>query len=201
MRGRVRSGAGDDGRPLAHRLERGAEQVEPLAVRQRRALAGRAGDDDPVGAVVDQVRGELLERVEVDRPVRPERGDDRRQNTAEHAESLRRSQGDTRAMAIRARARSLARRLVLRGASAASSSALGHEVVAPTCRATTSPRRQYDYAAWSGRSRTRSSSDTHSAGSRSRSSRRAPRLPRGDPADRERLCGVVRRGLRRLRAR
>ena len=69
MRGRVRARAGDDGGVVADRLERRAEQVEPLAVGQRRALAGRPGDDDAVGAVLDEVARERLERVEVDATV------------------------------------------------------------------------------------------------------------------------------------
>ena len=81
---------------LADRLERGAEEVEPLVVGERRALAGRAGDDDPVGAVVDEVAREALERVEVDRAVLAERRDDRRQDAAEH-EAIVRGLADARA--------------------------------------------------------------------------------------------------------
>ena len=65
-------------------LDRGAKEVEPLLVGEGRALAGRAGDDDPVGAVLDEVAREPLERVEVDRLVLAERGDDRRQDVPEH---------------------------------------------------------------------------------------------------------------------
>ena len=71
---------------VADRLERRAEQVEPLAVRQRRALAGRPGDDDAVRAVLDEVARERLERVEVDAAVGVERRDHRRQHVAEHVE-------------------------------------------------------------------------------------------------------------------
>ena len=87
MRGRVRAGAGDDRRVVADRLERGAEEVEPLVVGERRALAGRAGDDDAVGAVLDEVPRQPLERVEVDRAVLAERRHDRGQDVAEHAHS------------------------------------------------------------------------------------------------------------------
>ena len=89
MRSRVRAGAGDDRRRVADRLERGAEQVEALRVGQRRALAGRAGDDDAVGAVLDEVARESLERVEVDRTVLVERRHDRGQDVAEHPPIVR----------------------------------------------------------------------------------------------------------------
>ncbi len=69
MRGRVRARARDDRCLLADRLERSAEEIEPLGIGERRALAGRPGDDDPVGAVGDEVPREVLERVEVDRAV------------------------------------------------------------------------------------------------------------------------------------
>jgi hypothetical protein len=61
---RVGPGGRHDGRPLAHGLDRCADQVVALAVRERRALARRADDDEPVGAVVDEVQREALERVE-----------------------------------------------------------------------------------------------------------------------------------------
>ena len=89
VRGRVRAGAGDDRRLVADRLERGADQVEPLVVGERRALAGRAGDDDAVRAVLDEMARERLERVEVDAAVVVERRDHRRQDVAEHAGSVR----------------------------------------------------------------------------------------------------------------
>ena len=53
---------------------------------ERRALARRAGDDEPVGAVVDEVRRELAELVDVDLAVRAERRQDRGEDLAEHAE-------------------------------------------------------------------------------------------------------------------
>ena len=70
---------------VADRLDGGAEEIEPLVVGERRALAGRAGDDEPVRAVLDEMTREALERVEVDRPVLPERRHDRRQDMTEHA--------------------------------------------------------------------------------------------------------------------
>jgi hypothetical protein len=89
---RVGAGAGDDGGGVADRLDRGADQVEPLLVGERRALARRAGDDQAVGAVRDEVARERLQRVEVDRAVVAERRDDRGQDAAEHVvDSTRRA--------------------------------------------------------------------------------------------------------------
>src|SRR6266508_3747808 len=65
--GGVRAGAGDDG---------DAEELEPLVVAESRALAGGAGDDEPVGTTLDEVLREFAEALEVDRPVPPERRDD-----------------------------------------------------------------------------------------------------------------------------
>ena len=70
MRGVVRAGAGDDGRALADGLARGREEEELLLVAQRRRLAGRAADDDAVRAIVDEIRREVAEAVDVDRAVR-----------------------------------------------------------------------------------------------------------------------------------
>src|SRR5581483_9983810 len=84
VRGRVRPGAGDHRGRLADRLDRGTEQVEALVVGERRALARRPRDHEPVGAVLHKVAGELLERVEVDRAVVPERRDDRGEDPSEH---------------------------------------------------------------------------------------------------------------------
>ncbi len=80
----VRAGAGDDARALADRVARGREEEELLLVAQRRRLARRAADDDAVGAVVDEVRRELAEAVDVDRAVRLERRDHRGEDGAEH---------------------------------------------------------------------------------------------------------------------
>ena len=85
VRRRVGAGARDDRGRVADRLDRRADELEPLLVGQRRALAGRAGDDDSVRAVLDEVAREFLERVEVDRPVLAERRHDRRQDVSEHA--------------------------------------------------------------------------------------------------------------------
>ena len=51
VRRRVRAGARDDRRPVADLVERRLVQPEPLVVGERRRLAGRSGDDEPVGAV------------------------------------------------------------------------------------------------------------------------------------------------------
>src|SRR5438094_5733398 len=51
----VGAGPGDDGRTPVERVDGDAEQLEPFVVRERRALSGRPGDDDPAGARLDQV--------------------------------------------------------------------------------------------------------------------------------------------------
>ena len=68
--GRVRAGAGDDGRPVADLVERGLVEREALVVGERRRLAGRPGHDEPVGAVLDEVRRERAEAWRC-RPTRP----------------------------------------------------------------------------------------------------------------------------------
>ena len=80
----VGAGAGDDGRAVADLVERGGVELEPLVVGERRALARRAGDDEAVGAVVDEVARERAEAVEIDRAVSLERRHDRGQHLAEH---------------------------------------------------------------------------------------------------------------------
>src|SRR5207244_12769014 len=50
-----------------------------------RRLAGGAADDEPVGAVVDEVAGEVAELLVVDGAVRVERRHDRRQHFPEHS--------------------------------------------------------------------------------------------------------------------
>src|SRR5581483_8799167 len=96
MRRRVRARACDDRRGSTDGLERRAEEVETLAVRERRSLAGRACDDESVGAVVDEVAREVLERVEVDAAVVAKRRDHRRQDVAEHhGKSIRTTRGAT----------------------------------------------------------------------------------------------------------
>ncbi len=90
MLGRVRPRAGDHGRAVADGLERGAQEPEPLVVREGRGLAGRAVHDDPVGAVVDEELAELAVAVVVDRSVGVERRHRCCQHLAQHEASLRR---------------------------------------------------------------------------------------------------------------
>ena len=98
--GRVRARAGDHRRLPAHRVDCGREELDPLCVGERRRLAGRPGDDNAVGAVLDEVRAEPPEGLEVDAEVRLERCDDGGQNFAEHAEMLPRARpGYDRALA------------------------------------------------------------------------------------------------------
>ena len=70
MVGRVRARAGDDRRPVADLVERRLVEREALVVGERRRLTRRPRDDEAVRAVVDQVRGQRAERVEIDRAVR-----------------------------------------------------------------------------------------------------------------------------------
>src|SRR3954467_10394425 len=74
--GGVRAGAGDNGAAPAQDVNRDPEQLEPLVVREIRALAGRAGDDEPIGTTLDEVLREFAEALEVDRSIAPERRDD-----------------------------------------------------------------------------------------------------------------------------
>jgi hypothetical protein len=73
VRGVVRAGAGDDLAPAAELRHGELEQAQRLVVGERRALAGGAGHDDAVGAVVEQVAEERDERVLVDAAVVSER--------------------------------------------------------------------------------------------------------------------------------
>ena len=76
--------SGDDRRAAADRVHGRAEEVELLAVAERRRLAGRPADDDPVGAVLDEEGRKLAESLEVDCAVRPERRDHRGDDGTEH---------------------------------------------------------------------------------------------------------------------
>ena len=75
---------GDHAASVADRVDGCLEERLALVVRERRRLAGRTRDHDPVGAVVEKEAGELLERLDVDRAVGPERGHDRSQHLAQH---------------------------------------------------------------------------------------------------------------------
>ena len=65
-RGVVGAGAGDD--RDRDRLDDRGEQRQPLVVGQRRRLARRAGDDEPVVAVLLQLAGQRGGGVEIERP-------------------------------------------------------------------------------------------------------------------------------------
>ena len=84
MRSVVGARAGDHRRAAADFVHGDAEEVELLAVAQGRRLAGRAADDDPVGAILDEERRKLAESLEVDCAVRPEGRDHRGDDGAEH---------------------------------------------------------------------------------------------------------------------
>ena len=84
MGGRVRAGAGDDRRAVADGVDDGGVELELLLVGERRRLARRPGDDQPVRAVVDEELGQLAELVEVDRAVGMERRHARGEDLAEH---------------------------------------------------------------------------------------------------------------------
>jgi hypothetical protein len=92
LRGQVRRvrrvvgpGAGDHGRTLADLVERRLEQRQALRVRERRRLARRAGHDETVRSLVDEMARERAECPQVDRPLRRERRGDRGQHLAQHA--------------------------------------------------------------------------------------------------------------------
>jgi hypothetical protein len=75
--GGVRTGTGDNGAAPAQDVDRDSEQLDPLVVGEVGALAGRAGDDEPIGTTLDEVLREFAEALEVDRSVAAERRDDR----------------------------------------------------------------------------------------------------------------------------
>ena len=80
---RVRPGARDHGRAAADLVDGRLPQLDLLLVGQRRRFAGRPAHDDPVRSVVDELRAELPEFLDVHPPVRVERRDDRSQDLAE----------------------------------------------------------------------------------------------------------------------
>ena len=89
---RVRPGPGDHGAAVADRVDGGLVERKTLLVVERRRLPRRPRHHDAVGAVVEQMRAERAERVEVDRPVRAERRHDRGQDLAEHRRDCTRLQ-------------------------------------------------------------------------------------------------------------
>ena len=82
----------DHGRAIADLVQRRAEELEALVVGERRGLPGRAGDDEAVGAVGDEVARERPEAVQVDRAVplerRHDRGEDLTQHLGNHTRAL-----------------------------------------------------------------------------------------------------------------
>src|SRR5207237_9055144 len=66
-------------------LDHRAEQAPLLVVREGRGLARGTRHHQAVGAVVEQVRGELLRAVEIQGIVVAERGDHRREHRSEPA--------------------------------------------------------------------------------------------------------------------
>src|SRR5438067_5982764 len=75
--GGVRAGVGDNGAAPAERIDRDAEQLEPLVVGEGGTLPRRGGDDEPIGTTLDEVLREFAEALEVDGSVAPERRDGR----------------------------------------------------------------------------------------------------------------------------
>jgi hypothetical protein len=86
--GRVRAGARDDGRAVADGVDRRLPELEALAVGERRRLAGRPRDGEAVRAVLDEIRAERPEALEVELARRVERRDDGGQDLAEHERDL-----------------------------------------------------------------------------------------------------------------
>ena len=80
----VRTGAGDDGVRVSHLVQRHLVERQALGIGERRRLARRARDDDPVGPVVDEVAAEGAEAVERDCSVGVERRHDGGEDFAEH---------------------------------------------------------------------------------------------------------------------
>jgi hypothetical protein len=80
MGGGVRAGTGDDRGASAERVDGHMKKLETFVVGQRRALSGRPRDDEPIGTEIDEILREFAEALEVDRPVAPERRDDRGEN-------------------------------------------------------------------------------------------------------------------------
>src|SRR5919204_2402656 len=74
--GGVRPSAGDDGAAPVERVDRDAEEIEPLVVAEGGTLPGGSGDDEPIGSTLDEVLREFAEALEVDRSVPPKRRDD-----------------------------------------------------------------------------------------------------------------------------
>src|SRR5919201_1812407 len=78
----VGAGTRDDGRAPTEGVDGDAEELEPLVVAESGALAGRRGDDEPIGATLDEVLREFAKALEVDGAVSPEGRDDGGQDLA-----------------------------------------------------------------------------------------------------------------------
>jgi hypothetical protein len=79
----VRAAARDDLRAAAGDLFADLDQPDLLGVGERGGLAGRARDDDAVGAVVDHVVDVLLDPGPIDLAVSRERRDERDEHLSE----------------------------------------------------------------------------------------------------------------------
>ena len=88
--GVVGARARDHPGPVPDRLDDGADQALLLVVAGRGRLTGRPADHQAVVAVVDQVGGDPLGRVEVEPAVGAERGDHRGEDAAERGRCCRR---------------------------------------------------------------------------------------------------------------
>jgi hypothetical protein len=97
VRGRIRPATRNDGCVAPHRFDRRPEEIEALVVGEVRALPGRPGDDEAVGAVFDEMPREPLKGIEVDGAVIAKRRDDRGQDVPEHLPILRVPHGAPRA--------------------------------------------------------------------------------------------------------
>ncbi len=96
-------GSGDDGRPVADGVQCGLVEREALVVGECRRLAGRPRDDEPVGAVVDEVGRQLAELRDADGAVGVERRHAGGQDLAQHASILLRALGLSSAAELKAR--------------------------------------------------------------------------------------------------
>jgi hypothetical protein len=113
----VRAGTGDHLGATADLVHGYPEEIELLGVAQRRRLAGRPANDEPVRAVLDEERRELAEPVEVDCAVGTERRHHRGDHGAEHLSKSTRARPATPARRRRLPRRTSGRAGSCRGAS------------------------------------------------------------------------------------
>ena len=76
---------GDDRVRRSNLVQGDLVERESLVVREGRRLSRRSGDDEAVGAVLDQVPAERPESLQLDRAVGSKRRRDRGENLAEHS--------------------------------------------------------------------------------------------------------------------